>query len=183
LPFAQGDDLAHHLGVVAAALGLGHQLLLLLGHVLLLGLQLLEAFDELAQLVCGDSVGVVRVGHGVLPAFLGVEARVIACPGGGVQARRWGSCRLRRGRRRASDGKGSAGRGSKMQALVWAGALVSLCGIAGLVYCVMRALRARRSGLPDEAMRTELQRVVVVNMGALAVSALGLMLVVLGIFL
>ena len=70
-----------------------------------------------------------------------------------------------------------------MQALVWAGALVSLCGIAGLVYCVMRALRARRSGLPEEAMRAELQRVVVVNMGALAVSALGLMLVVLGIFL
>lgn len=70
-----------------------------------------------------------------------------------------------------------------MQAMIWAGALVSLCGIAGLVYCVLRALRARRSGLPDEAMRAELQRVVIVNMAALAVSALGLMLVVLGIFL
>ena len=70
-----------------------------------------------------------------------------------------------------------------MQAVVWAGALVSLFGIGGLVYCVMRALNARRSGLADEAMRAELQRVVVVNMGALAVSALGLMLVVLGIFL
>lgn len=70
-----------------------------------------------------------------------------------------------------------------MQTLVWAGALVSLCGIAGLVYCVLRALKARRSGLPDDAMRAELQQVVVVNMGALAVSALGLMLVVLGIFL
>ena len=70
-----------------------------------------------------------------------------------------------------------------MQALIWAGALVSLCGIAGLVYCVMRALQARRSGLPDEAMRAELQRVVIINMAALAVSALGLMLVILGIFL
>lgn len=70
-----------------------------------------------------------------------------------------------------------------MQALVWAGALVSLIGVAGLVYCVMRALRARRAGLPDEEMRRELQRVVVINMGALAVSALGLMLVVLGIIL
>ncbi|MGB4826915.1 MAG: hypothetical protein WBP18_06490 [Paracoccaceae bacterium] len=70
-----------------------------------------------------------------------------------------------------------------MQALVWAGALVSLIGVAGLVYCVMRALRARRAGLPDEEMRSELQRVVVINMGALAVSALGLMLVVLGIIL
>ncbi len=70
-----------------------------------------------------------------------------------------------------------------MQMLVWAGALVSLCGVAGLVYCVLRALRARRAGLPEDAMRAELQRVVVVNMAALAVSALGLMMVVLGIFL
>ena len=66
-----------------------------------------------------------------------------------------------------------------MQAMIWAGALVSLVGVAGLVYCVLRALRARRAGLQDEAMRAELQRVVVINMGALAVSALGLMLVVL----
>jgi hypothetical protein len=70
-----------------------------------------------------------------------------------------------------------------MEALVWAGALVSLAGVAGLVYCVMRALRIRRSGLPDDRMRAELQRIVVVNMAALAVSALGLMMVVLGIFL
>lgn len=70
-----------------------------------------------------------------------------------------------------------------MQAMVWVGALVSLAGVAGLFYCVMRALRARRAGLPDEGMRAELQRVVVINMGALAVSAMGLMLVVLGIFL
>ncbi len=70
-----------------------------------------------------------------------------------------------------------------MQALVWAGALVSLIGVAGLVYCVLRALRARRAGLADDAMRAELQRVVVINMGALAVSALGLILVVMGILL
>lgn len=70
-----------------------------------------------------------------------------------------------------------------MQALIWAGALVSLAGIGGLLYCVMRALKARRAGLPDAEMRAELQRVVVINMAALGVSALGLMLVVLGIFL
>lgn len=70
-----------------------------------------------------------------------------------------------------------------MQALVWSGTLVSLFGVAGLVYCVMRALRVRRAGLPEEAARMELQRVVVINMGALALSALGLILVVLGTFL
>ena len=70
-----------------------------------------------------------------------------------------------------------------MQALVWSGTLVSLFGVAGLVYCVMRALRVRRAGLPEEAARMELQRVVVINMGALAISALGLILVVLGTLL
>ena len=70
-----------------------------------------------------------------------------------------------------------------MQALIWAGAALTLLGVAGLVYCVLRALKARRAGLPDEALRAELQRVVLINLGALGVSVLGLMLVVLGIFL
>ena len=70
-----------------------------------------------------------------------------------------------------------------MQALIWAGAALTLLGVAGLVYCVLRALKARRAGLPDEALRAELQRVVLINLGALGVSFMGLMLVVLGIFL
>ena len=70
-----------------------------------------------------------------------------------------------------------------MEVLVWIGAAVSLVGVAGLGYCIMLALRARNSGLPEEAMRQALQKVVLYNMGALGVSALGLMLVVLGIFL
>jgi hypothetical protein len=70
-----------------------------------------------------------------------------------------------------------------MQILILLGALVSLAGVAGLVWCIVLALKARRAGLPDDAMRAELQRVVVLNMGALGVSALGLMMVVAGIFL
>ena len=70
-----------------------------------------------------------------------------------------------------------------MQALIWAGAAMTLLGVAGLGYCVLRALKARRAGLDETAMRAELQRVVVLNMAALGVSALGLMLVVAGIFL
>jgi hypothetical protein len=70
-----------------------------------------------------------------------------------------------------------------MEAMVWSGAAVSLLGVAGLGYCVVLALRARNSGLPEEDVRKALQKVVVYNMGALGVSALGLMLVVLGIFL
>lgn len=70
-----------------------------------------------------------------------------------------------------------------MEALVWIGAAVSLCGIAGLAWCIAAVLRARRAGLDDAALRARLQRIVAWNFGALAVSALGLMLVVVGIFL
>ena len=71
----------------------------------------------------------------------------------------------------------------RMQALIWAGAALTLLGVAGLGYCVVRTLRARKAGLQDDALRAELQRVVTINLGALGLSVLGLMLVVLGIFL
>lgn len=70
-----------------------------------------------------------------------------------------------------------------MQAMIWIGATLTLLGVVGLGYCVLRAMRARKAGLDDDAMRAELQRVVVINMAALGVSALGLMAVVAGILL
>lgn len=70
-----------------------------------------------------------------------------------------------------------------MQTLIWIGAAVSLAGVAGLIWCIVLALRARRAGLPDAEMRAALQRVVVINMAALAVSAIGLMMVVVGVIL
>lgn len=70
-----------------------------------------------------------------------------------------------------------------MQLVIGIGAAVALVGVAGLIWCILLALKARRAGLSDEAMRARLQHVVVLNMGALGVSALGLMLVVAGIIL
>lgn len=70
-----------------------------------------------------------------------------------------------------------------MEWLIIIGALVSLTGVAGLVWCVVLALQARRAGLPDDEMRARLQRVVVINMAALSISALGLAMVVTGILL
>jgi len=70
-----------------------------------------------------------------------------------------------------------------MQAMIWIGAALTLLGVAGLGYCILRASRARRSGLDDAAMRAELQRVVAINMAALGLSALGLAAVVSGILL
>jgi hypothetical protein len=70
-----------------------------------------------------------------------------------------------------------------MQALIWAGAAMTLAGVAGLGYCVLRTIRARRAGLDDAAMRAELQRLIAINMAALGFSALGLASVVAGILL
>ncbi|EKX55858.1 hypothetical protein V6Z72_18705 [Cereibacter sphaeroides] len=70
-----------------------------------------------------------------------------------------------------------------MEWMIWIGALISLAGVGGLVWCIWLALQARQSGLDDAAMRERLQRVVVLNVAALGVSALGLMCVVMGILL
>jgi hypothetical protein len=70
-----------------------------------------------------------------------------------------------------------------MEFLVWIGAGLTLLGLLGLVWCIVLAIRARRSGLSEDEMRARLQRVVALNLGALAVSALGLMAVIVGIFL
>lgn len=67
--------------------------------------------------------------------------------------------------------------------LIWIGALVSIAGIAGLIWCVLLAMRAKREGLDDQAMKAQLQRVVAINMGALFLSAIGLITVVIGILL
>lgn len=67
--------------------------------------------------------------------------------------------------------------------LIWIGAALTLLGVAGLVGCIVLALRAKRAGLPDAEMRAILQRVVILNMAALAISGLGLMCVVFGVVL
>lgn len=70
-----------------------------------------------------------------------------------------------------------------MDNLIWIGAVISLLGLAGLVVCIVRAMQAKRAGLPDEELRARLKKVVALNMGALMVSAIGLMCVVVGILL
>ena len=70
-----------------------------------------------------------------------------------------------------------------MAILIWIGTAAALAGVAGLVACILMALRARRSGLEGDAMRAALRRVVTLNLASLGISALGLMCVVAGIML
>lgn len=70
-----------------------------------------------------------------------------------------------------------------MAALIWIGAAVSLAGLAGIVVVMLRVRAARRENLPEPDLRARLQKAVALNMAALGLSALGLMMVVIGITL
>ncbi|VAV99179.1 hypothetical protein MNBD_ALPHA07-1266 [hydrothermal vent metagenome] len=70
-----------------------------------------------------------------------------------------------------------------MEILIGIGALVSLLGLAGLIWCIMTVWKARKAGLEGDALRAVVQKVVPVNSGALFLSVIGLMMVVLGVIL
>jgi hypothetical protein len=70
-----------------------------------------------------------------------------------------------------------------MDYVIWGGAALSMIGILGLIWCIVLAMGAKRSGLPDDQLKARLQHVVALNLGALAISALGLMMVITGIIL
>lgn len=74
-------------------------------------------------------------------------------------------------------------RGFDMEWLIWPGAVVALCGVLWLLYCVRAALRARSEGLEPAQMEVRLQKLVAMNMAALAISSIGLMMVVVGLLL
>ena len=70
-----------------------------------------------------------------------------------------------------------------MDILIWIGAAVTVLGFVGVVWSIVLMMRARRAGLDDAGMRQRLQTALPVNVGALLLSMLGLMLVVVGIIL
>ena len=70
-----------------------------------------------------------------------------------------------------------------MAILVPLGAILTLAGVGGLVWCIVRVRGARRAGLPEAELRRRLQSAIALNLGALLVSALGLAMVVVGLIL
>lgn len=67
--------------------------------------------------------------------------------------------------------------------VIWTGAAISLLGLVGLMWCVISVTRAKRAKLDDEAMRAVLKSAIPLNLGALFLSVIGLMMVIVGIFL
>jgi hypothetical protein len=70
-----------------------------------------------------------------------------------------------------------------MEYAIWGGAAITVLGLIGLIYCIFLVMRARRAQLPDAELRAVMQKALVWNLAALALSGLGLMLVVVGVIL
>jgi hypothetical protein len=70
-----------------------------------------------------------------------------------------------------------------MDILVWSGAAVTLAGFCGIIWSILAVLRAKKAGLDDASLRARLNRILPVNLGALGLSVIGLMMVVVGILL
>lgn len=70
-----------------------------------------------------------------------------------------------------------------MEWIIWLGAALTVIGVLMLVYCIVFAVKTRQSNLPEDQMKAKLQTVVTLNLGALAISAIGLMAVIFGIVL
>ncbi|MEJ1992251.1 MAG: hypothetical protein P8X50_11245 [Maritimibacter sp.] len=70
-----------------------------------------------------------------------------------------------------------------MEYLIIIGTIISAFGLVGLVLSAMKVIKARRAGLADDALKAVVQKSMVLNMGALALSAIGLMMVVVGVIL
>lgn len=70
-----------------------------------------------------------------------------------------------------------------LTALVWIGTALTLAGLGGILYSGIGAARARRDETDDARLRARLQKLVLWNMAAFGLSALGLMCVVLGVIL
>ncbi len=70
-----------------------------------------------------------------------------------------------------------------MPLLVLAGTGVAVAGMVLLLWCIWLVLRARRQAADQAEFRARMQRVIALNFGALALSALGLMMIVLGMAL
>tara|TARA_Y100000589_G_scaffold11619_1_gene9556 strand:+ start:115 stop:327 length:213 start_codon:yes stop_codon:yes gene_type:complete len=70
-----------------------------------------------------------------------------------------------------------------MELFIWIGSILSSLGLVGLFWCIKTVLKAKKLATSDEQLRGSLQKIVPLNMASLFLSAIGLMLVILGIML
>jgi hypothetical protein len=70
-----------------------------------------------------------------------------------------------------------------MEIVVWVGAVLSVIGLVGIAYSIVAVTKAKRANLSDEELRARVSKILPVNLGAMLVSMIGLMAVVVGVML
>jgi hypothetical protein len=70
-----------------------------------------------------------------------------------------------------------------MQNLAPLGLIVTLAGLCGLGYCILQGLKIRRASLPPAEIHARLHRLLAINLGSVALAALGLAIVLAGLML
>ncbi|MGR3363965.1 MAG: hypothetical protein ACU0CY_07255 [Maritimibacter harenae] len=70
-----------------------------------------------------------------------------------------------------------------MEIMIYIGAAISVVGLVGLILSALRVMRAKKAGLDDDGLREAVRRAMILNFGALMLSAFGLILVVVGVIL
>ena len=70
-----------------------------------------------------------------------------------------------------------------MDFLVPIGTIITLMGLAILIWCILRVAKARKTIKNDVEMREKLQKMAALNMTALFLSFIGLIIVVFGVIL
>ena len=67
--------------------------------------------------------------------------------------------------------------------MIITGAIITILGLLGLFYCILKAFKARRAGLKAQELANQLKELVLVNLVSLFLSAIGLGLVIFGILI
>ena len=70
-----------------------------------------------------------------------------------------------------------------MDNLAHLGMLVTLVGLLGLGFCIVQGVRIRRAELAPEQIHARLHRLLAVNLGSVALAALGLAMLLAGLLL
>ena len=70
-----------------------------------------------------------------------------------------------------------------MNWLIIPGVIVTCIGLGLLLYIIARIWRAKKQGLGDTGMKAQLQAAIAWNLAAMGCSAIGLIIVVLGVLL
>ena len=58
--------------------------------------------------------------------------------------------------------------------IAWLGFLIGSAGLVGLIYCMIKAWRARKSSRSDDELRKVLNGLLPINLASLGIAAVGL---------